>query len=262
MAETWVRSELWEPGIYVLRIQREHALNALNEQVLDQLEETLNALESKADARVVIVTGAGSKAFVAGADIGAIHGIPNHAAAEQFAERGQRLFQRFQDSPLIFIAAINGYALGGGMELAMALDMRIASKTARLGQPEINLGIIPGFGGTQRLSRLVGPGRALWMVASGEPVTANDAQALGLVDAVVEADELMAECMRRARTLAAKAPLALKAAKQMVAGSRDWTLAEGLAREATAFAQLAVSDDGREGTAAFLEKRQPQFRGQ
>ncbi len=262
MADTLVALELLEPGIYLLRIQREKALNALNSAVLDELSSALDALDGKADARVVIVTGQGSKAFVAGADIEAIHQIANDAAARQFAEKGQRLFQRFQESSIIYIGAINGYALGGGLELAMALDLRIAAETARLGQPEINLGIIPGFGGTQRLGRLVGPGRALWMIASGEPVRAPEAQAMGLVDAVTASNELMDECLRRARVLAQKAPLALAESKRMVARSRDWTIHEGLQAEAEAFSALAVSDDGREGTRAFLEKRQPVFRGQ
>lgn len=257
--DRWVLVDPIEPGIYSLTIQRERALNALNDTVLDQLEEALHTLEGDQDARVVIVTGVGAKAFVAGADIEAIHWIPDEQAARQFAERGQRLFQRFQESPLIFMAAINGYALGGGLELAMALDFRIASEKARLGQPEINLGIIPGFGGTQRLSRLVGAGQALWMVASGEPLTARQAEAFGLVEAVTEPDGLMAECLRRARILAEKAPLALKAAKAMVVHSRDWTIGQGLSEEAAAFGSLAVSEDGREGTQAFLEKRKPRF---
>ncbi len=259
--DRWVLVEQIETGIYALTIQRERALNALNDGVLDQLEEALNTLEGHEDARVVIVGGSGAKAFVAGADIEAIHQIPDEHAARQFAERGQRLFQRFQESPLIFIAAINGYALGGGLELAMALDLRIASEKARLGQPEINLGIIPGFGGTQRLSRLVGPGQALWMVASGEPLTARQAEAWGLVEAVTEPDALMEECLRRARILAEKAPLALQAAKATVVHSRDWAIAQGLSEEAAAFARLTVSEDGREGTQAFLNKRKPQFRG-
>lgn len=262
MSEAWVAHEQLEPGIFVLRIQREKALNALNGEVLDQLEGALDALENEAAARVVIVTGQGARAFAAGADIEAIHHIPNEAAARQFAVRGQRLFQRFQESRLIFIAALNGYALGGGLELAMALDMRIAAETARLGQPEINLGIIPGFGGTQRLPRLVGPSRALWMVASGEPLKAAEAAAAGLVDAVTAPDELMNECLRRARILAGKAPLALAAAKRLVVQSRDWPIDQGLAAEAEAFSALGVSADGREGTAAFLEKRPPVFRGE
>lgn len=262
VAEALIGIECAEPGVYVMRIQREKSLNALNSEVLNQMEAALDQLEAMPDARVAVVTGAGSKAFVAGADIGAIHEIPDQAAAQQFAERGQKLFQRFSESRLIFIAAINGYALGGGMELVMALDFRIAAASARLGQPEINLGIIPGFGGTQRLARLAGPGQALWMVCSGEPVTAHDAEVLGLVDAITAPEDLMDECLRRARILAQKAPMALAACKRMVLGSRDWPLNEGLSREAEAFARLAVSGDGREGTKAFLEKRAPEFRGE
>ncbi len=261
MNDVWVSLEQVEPGVQRLRIERERALNALNADVLDQIEAALDRAEADPASRVLIVTGQGTKAFVAGADIEAISRVDNEAAALAFAERGQRLFRRFEESALITMAAINGYALGGGLELAMALDFRIAAQTARLGQPEINLGIIPGFGGTQRLSRLVGPGQALWMISSGEPVTAEEAKALGLVDVVVPADALMEECLRHARTLAAKAPLALAAAKRLVLGSRDWPLENGLHREAEAFSQLAVSADGREGTQAFLEKRAAKFQG-
>jgi len=260
VSEAFVVVEMVETGIAVLRISREKALNALNSAVLDQLEEALNELEHRSDVRVVIVTGAGQRAFVAGADIEAIHHVADAISAELFAERGQQLFDRFSKSRLLFIAAINGYALGGGLELAMALDMRIAAETARLGQPEINLGIIPGFGGTQRLSRLIGSGRALWMICSGEPLGAQEAESMGLVDKVVASDALMEECLGRARILAEKAPLALARCKYLVVHSRDWSLSQGLDEEAKAFAQLAVSADGREGTKAFLEKRKPVFR--
>lgn len=261
MNEQFVELSWAESRIAVVTITREKSLNALNPEVLDQLEAALNEIESRSDARVGIVTGQGAKAFVAGADISVIHQVESTAEARAFAERGQRLFQRFNQSRVVFIAAINGYALGGGMELAMALDFRIASATARLGQPEINLGIIPGFGGTQRLSRLVGPSRALWMAASGEPVSARTAEAMGLVDVVVEPELLTEEALKRASTLASKAPLALAETKRLVTASRDWVLDEGLVNEAEAFARLAVSDDGREGTRAFLEKRAPEFRG-
>jgi enoyl-CoA hydratase len=261
MGEQLVDVRWVEPGVAVIEIQRESHMNALNCEVLDHLEEALDTVEGRGEARVAVVTGQGTRAFVAGADIGAIHRIEDGAHAQAFAVRGQLLFQRFQQSRIIFIGAINGYALGGGMELAMALDMRIAAETAKLGQPEINLGIIPGFGGTQRLSRLVGPGMALWLVASGKPVDASEARALGLVDWVVPPAALLDECLARARELAGKAPLALAEVKRLVAHSRDWHVMDGLAEEARAFSQLAVSQDGREGTKAFLEKRAPKFHG-
>ncbi len=261
MADQYVQLQWVEPGIALLTITREKSLNALNSEVLDQLEASLNVVEDSPEARVVIVTGQGQKAFVAGADIAAINQAPDLEHAHHFAERGQKLFHRFQTSRVLSIAAINGYALGGGMELALALDMRIAAESARLGQPEINLGIIPGFGGTQRLARLVGSGRALWMIASGEPVLAGDALTMGLVDGVVPLDSLMEECLRRARILAKQAPLALVESKRMVVGSRDWEVRTGLDAEAEAFARMVVSKDGREGTRAFLEKRAPEFRG-
>ncbi len=261
MDEQFVELAWPEPEIAMITITREQSLNALNPVVLDQLEARLNEAEGLPAAKVGIVTGQGSKAFVAGADISVIHHVSDATQARAFAERGQALFQRFAESRIIFIAAINGYALGGGLELAMALDFRIASETARLGQPEINLGIVPGFGGTQRLSRLIGPGHALWMIASGEPLTARTGETLGLIEAVVEPAALMEEALKRARILAAKAPLALRECKRLVAASRDSSLPGGLAIEADAFARLAVSDDGREGTRAFLEKRKPEFRG-
>lgn len=262
MSEKWVHLETLSSGVVGIRIAREGALNALNTGVLDQLEEIVEQCEDSPEIRVAIITGSGDRAFVAGADIAAISQIPDAMAAELFATRGQHVFERLAQSRIFFIAAINGYALGGGLELAMALDLRIASDKAHLGQPEINLGIIPGFGGTQRLSRLVGPGRALWMVASGEPVTAEEAQRIGLVDYVVPHERLMEDCLARAGVLASKAPLALHAAKRLIRESRDWPLEEGLLEEAKAFSHLAVSEDGREGTQAFLNKRQPTFRGE
>lgn len=261
MAEKLVDVRWVESGVAVIEIRRETHLNALNGAVLDGLEEALELVEGRQQARVAVVTGQGSRAFVAGADIGAIHRIKDTADAQAFAERGQAVFARFSHSRIIFIAAINGYALGGGMELALALDLRIAADTAKLGQPEINLGIVPGFGGTQRLARLIGPGRALWLVASGKPVGASEALALGLVDAMVAPADLLEECLGRARELASQAPLALAEAKRLVGGSRDWPLLQGLGEEARAFSYLAVSDDGREGTRAFLEKRPPEFHG-
>ena len=261
MAEQYVQLKWVESGVALVTIARERSLNALNSEVLDQLEASLDVIEANPEARVAVVTGQGNKAFVAGADISAINQAVDEEQARGFAERGQKLFQRFQTSRVLFIAAINGYALGGGMELAMALDIRVAAESARLGQPEINLGIIPGFGGTQRLTRLIGYGRALWMIASGQPVLARDALEMGLVEAVVPLDSLLDECLARARELAKKAPLALAECKWMAVGSRDWDITMGLKKEAQAFARLAVSGDGKEGTRAFLEKRSPEFRG-
>lgn len=261
MGESWVSTEELESGIYLLRIEREKALNALNPIVLEQLGEALTRLEEDASVRVVIVTGQGSKAFVAGADIGAISQVSDRHRAQMFAEMGQRLFTRFRHSRLIFFAAINGYALGGGLELAMALDFRVAAESARLGQPEINLGIIPGFGGTQRLGQLVGVSEALWLIASGEPIEASTAKALGLVNEVVAGEQLIEECLKRARILVGKPPLALEECKRLVYGNLTWHEAEGLEEEARSFSRLAVSDDGRAGTQAFLQHRKPVFRG-
>ncbi|MDA8193847.1 MAG: enoyl-CoA hydratase-related protein [Thermaerobacter sp.] len=248
-------------AIAFLWINREPALNALNAEVMTALEKSWRILEQDDSVRVVAIFGRGSKAFVAGADIAAIHSLTDGDAAFRFSAEGQAIFQHIGQSRLVSMAAINGYALGGGLELAMALDMRIAADTARVGQPEINLGIVPGFGGTQRLARLVGAGQAMWMILSGEMMGAEEAFAAGLVDAVVPAAQLYDEVLRRARVLAAKAPLALREAKALVRGARDWPLSAGLAAEAESFRRIAGSADAREGTAAFLEKRTPHFRG-
>lgn len=248
-------------GFAILWINREAALNALNQEVLTALSNQWQSLEDQEAIRVVIVSGRGSKAFVAGADISAIHRSTAEGGAEEFSDVAQKLFQRIAASRLVSIAAINGFALGGGLELAMALDMRIASSSARLGQPEINLGIIPGFGGTQRLPRLVGQGRALWMILSGEMVSADEAYAMGLVEAVLAPDELLAVARLRAKQLAQKAPLALREAKRLVHHAGDWDLEQGLRNETEAFSRIAQTHDANEGTAAFLQKRAPRFRG-
>lgn len=256
-----VKIEPAGPGVAVLWIDRPQALNALNEETLFGIKEAFEALEQDPGMRVVVLSGRG-KAFVAGADIAAIHDVKDEQEGTKLAQLGQTVFNHLAKSPLVVIAAINGYALGGGLELAMAADIRLAADSARLGQPEINLGIIPGFGGTQRLARLIGEGRSLWMILSGEPVDAQTAWQLGLVDAVVPLENLMAEALRRAEVLAKKAPLALKAGKAMVRRALDVPLDQGLLAESQAFGRLAASHDGREGTEAFLQKRAAAFRGE
>jgi enoyl-CoA hydratase len=248
-------------GYAVLTISRPEALNALNPAVLDELERAWAALEDDQRVRVVVLTGAGDRAFVAGADIAAISQIGSAAEGERFARRGQAVLDRIAQSRLVSIAAINGYALGGGLELAMACDLRIAADSAEVGQPEILLGVIPGFGGTQRLARLAGPGAALWWILTGERVTATEAWRLGVIDRVVPRAELMEAALSLARKLAERAPIALALAKRAVREGLRGDLPTGLDLEAALFGLTAATADAREGTRAFLEKRAPRFQG-
>jgi enoyl-CoA hydratase len=251
----------WHEGCAVLEIRRPEALNALNRTVLEDLHTAWAAVESRDDMRVAVVTGAGSRAFVAGADIQEIHDLTEAHVAADFARLGQAVFQRIADSRLVSIAAVNGFALGGGLELAMACDMRVLADTAEVGQPEIQLGVIPGFGGTQRLTRLVGETRALDLILSGRRTGAETAARWGLATEVVPAARLMEQALELALLLAGKAPLALQLAKKAVRQGAHMSLPHALTLEATLFGLAAASEDAREGTAAFLERRPPKFRG-
>src|SRR5579875_3249973 len=252
--------EVEQHGAYaVVTINRPEVLNALNREVLQALEAAWDRLERADGMKSVVVTGAGERAFVAGADIREIQGLDGPLAAESFSRFGQAIFNRIAESPLLSIMAINGFALGGGLELAMAGDFRLLADDAEVGQPEILLGIIPGFGGTQRLKDLVGEGRALWLIASGTRIGAAQALAWGIVDEVTPRASLRSRAEELARLLGDRPPLALRAAKRAVrmAGPRP----DRLAAEAAAFGLVACSEDAREGTTAFLEKRPPVFRG-
>lgn len=248
-------------AVVVITISRPQVLNALDTRTLSELDLALAELEADASVRVVIVTGAGEKSFVAGADIGELAALTTDQARAQ-AARGQAVFARLERLGKPVIAAINGFALGGGCELAMACTLRVAAEHARLGQPEINLGLIPGYGGTQRLPRLVGRGVALELLLSGRPITAAEALRVGLVNRVVPGAELQAEVRRLATELAAKAPLACRAIIDAVQHGLEMPGAEGQALEATLFGLTFATRDMREGVAAFLEKRSPTFRGQ
>jgi enoyl-CoA hydratase len=208
---------------------------------------------------VVIVTGAGEKAFAAGADIAEFAQIESAVAGAAFARRGQATFGRISRMAKPVIAAVNGFALGGGCELAMACDIRIASENARFGQPEVNLGLVPGYGGTQRLSRLAGTGAAMYLCLSGEMIDAQTALQIGLVQRVVPRGELLGETKKLAGTIAAKAPLAVQAAKRAIRDGAEASLDEGIEIEALHFGSMTVTADFHEGTAAFLEKRPPRF---
>ena len=247
-------------AVAVLTISRPQVLNALDTSTIDQLRRAVLELKHDRDVRAVVITGAGEKAFVAGADINEL-ARQTPAQGKEHALRGQHVFDLIENMGKPVIAAINGFALGGGCELALACTLRLAADTARIGQPEINLGIIPGYGGTQRLSRLVGKGAALDLLLSGRHVTASEALQMGLVTAVVPAAELMGAARKLAADLAAKAPIAVQYIIEAVNRGLEVSFDKAQFLEATLFGLVASTEDMREGTSAFLEKRKPDFEG-
>ena len=248
-------------GIAIVTVNRPEKLNALNDTAKAELRDLMDRLRADRAVRVVIITGAGEKSFVAGTDIAELKGLTRETG-QVFSAGGQEVFDRIEHLGKPVIAAINGYALGGGCELALACHLRLASERARFGQPEVLLGVLPGYGGTQRLPRLVGRARALEMVLTGTQIDAAEAQRIGLVNRVVPPDRLMDEARRLAGVIAANAPVAVRLALQAVNVSQELTLAEGLGRESELFGQCCASSDFSEGVEAFLEKRKPTFRGQ
>jgi enoyl-CoA hydratase len=247
-------------GIRVLTVNRPDKLNALNAATLDALHAAFDAAAADPAVRVIVLTGAGSKAFVAGADIAEMSGL-SAVQGRDFSQRGQRMMRRLERMPKPVIAMINGFALGGGLELAMACHLRIAADNAKVGQPEINLGLIPGFGGTQRLLRLAGRAATLELCLQGAPIDAARAHALGIVNRVVAAADLETETMKLAQQLAQAAPRALRGILDCVATGGECGIEEGLEFETTQFGLIFSTDDMREGTSAFLERRKPVFRG-
>ena len=247
-------------SVTTITLNRPKVLNALNAQTLDELTTAFEAVAADAETRVVILTGTGDKSFVAGADINEL-AVQTPVSGRDHARRGQRLFDRIERLGKPVVAAVNGFALGGGCELAMACTMRIAADTARFGQPEINLGIIPGYAGSQRLPRLVGRGRAQELLLTGDMIGADEAHRIGLVNRVVPAAQLMDEARKLAQTLAIKAPVAVRYILDAVASGADMAFAEAEDHEATLFGLVSTTDDMREGTRAFLEKRKPMFTG-
>ena len=249
-----------DAGVATVTINRPKVLNALNGATLDELRRVLLSLKKDEAVRAVIITGAGEKSFIAGADINEL-AVQTPVSGRDHARTGQHVLDLIEGLGKPVIAAINGFALGGGCELAMACTIRVAADTARLGQPEINLGIIPGYAGTQRLARLIGRGRALEMLLTGEHVNAAEALRLGLVNRVVPAGSLMEEARKLAAMLATKAPVAMRFIIDAVNKGLDMPLAEAQNFEATLFGLVASTEDMREGTKAFLEKRKAAFRG-
>ena len=246
-------------GIRTITVQRPEKLNALNRLTLETLDAAFAEAALAEDVRVVILTGAGSKAFVAGADISEMNTL-TPVQGRDFSLVGQRLMRRIERLNKPVIAMVNGFALGGGMELAMACHLRIAADSARLGQPEVNLGLIPGFGGTQRLLRLAGRAAALELCLLGAPISAERAQQLGLVNRVVPAAELEAETTKLAEQLANAAPLALRGILDAINVGGECAMEEGLEYESAQFGLVFSTDDMREGTSAFLERRKPEFK--
>jgi enoyl-CoA hydratase/carnithine racemase len=247
-------------AVAIVTINRPKVLNALNSQTLDELRRLVLELKADASVRVMILTGAGEKAFVAGADINEL-AVQTPTGGREHALTGQHVLDLIEHMGKPVIAAINGFALGGGCELAMACTLRLAADTARLGQPEINLGLIPGYAGTQRLSRLVGKGRAMELILGGAPIAAAEAERIGLVNRVVPAAELMAEARKLAAQLAKNAPIAMRYIITAINKGLEMPFAEGCVFEATLFGLVASTEDMREGTSAFLEKRKPEFTG-
>jgi len=245
--------------VLVITFNREKAMNALNDETVTELQHVFNKHKDDDSIRCVILTGAG-KAFVAGADISEL-AAADVAKGKAISEKGLKLMETIQYFPRPVIAAVNGFALGGGCEIAMACDIRLASEKARFGQPEVNLGLIPGYGGTQRLSRLVGRGKAMEMILTGNMVGAAEAHLIGLVDEVYPPEELLDKAVEMAKLINSKSPLAVAMAKESINKGLDMPLMDGCDFEMNLFGEICGSDDKNEGTKAFLEKRKPNFTG-
>jgi len=245
----------------IVTLNRPSVLNALNGKLLAELSLALLELDRHADIRAIVLTGAGEKAFAAGADIGELNSLPNAIAGADQARMGQTLTRQMERMRKPIVVAINGFALGGGCEIAMGGDIRIASDNAKFGQPEVNLGLIPGYGGSQRTTRLVGRGMAMYLCLTGELIDAREALRIGLVQKVVPLADLMTEAKRIANLIATKAPLAIAACKRAMNNGAHLSMDDALELEALEFGALVDTEDIKEGTGAFLEKRKPQWKG-
>ena len=247
-------------AVAIITVNRPKVLNALNAPTLDELRRAVLDMKRNDSVRVVVLTGAGEKSFIAGADINEL-AVQTPITGREHALLGQHVFDLFENLGKPVIAAINGYALGGGCELAMACTLRIAADTAKIGQPEINLGIIPGYAGTQRLARLVGKGKAMELILTGAQITAAEAERIGLVNRVVPAASLMSEVRSLAAALANNAPIAMRYIINAINKGLEMPFAEACVFEATLFGLVAATEDMKEGTRAFLEKRKAEFKG-
>jgi enoyl-CoA hydratase len=247
-----------EEGVALVTLNHPPA-NALTPELLTELAGTFDSLAIDDTVKSVVLTGAG-RFFVAGADIRVLASIPSSVEGEAMARQGQMMLNKIEALEKPVIAAINGACLGGGLELAMCCHIRLATEGAKLGQPEINLGIMPGFGGTQRLPRLIGQSKAMELILTGEPISAREAMSLGLVSQVVSADDLLRQALGLARTMAVKSQVALRTSLRALRLGGELPLSDGLAMEARLFGELCDTEDRKEGAAAFLEKRQPRFK--
>ncbi len=246
-------------AVGIITLNRPKVLNALNAALLDEVSAALTELERDRSVLAIIITGSGEKAFAAGADIGELNALENAGAGTHKARHGQLVTRKIEELRKPVIMAVNGFALGGGCELAMAGDIMIASENAKFGQPEVNLGLIPGFGGSQRTTRLVGKGMAAYLCLTGEAIDAAEALRIGLVQRVVPLANLMDEAKRIANTIASKAPLAITMCKRAINGGAHLSIDDALKMEAQQFGILVDTKDFREGTSAFLEKRKPNW---
>ena len=249
-----------EDGIYLLTINRPKVLNALNSATIAEIDDAIRQVRGDAQARALLITGAGDKAFVAGADISEMQGM-SALEAKDFGQRGLNVFRSLENLPVPVIAVVNGYALGGGCELAMSCDWILAAENAAFGQPEVNLGVPPGFGGTQRLLRLVGRGIAMEMLMTGRQVKAEEALRIGLATKVYPQEQLMAEALEVARIIKTKGPIAVRLAKEVVQRGQDLDLENACVLESEVFGLAFSTEDQREGMRAFLERRPAAFRG-
>jgi len=255
-----IKLELFE-NYAILKIDRPKALNALNPETISELNDAYLELEKLTDIRVVILTGEGEKSFVAGADIKAMSNLTTRSAYK-FAMQGQKLGLNINESDKIYIAAVNGFALGGGCELALACDFAYASSKAKFGQPEVNLGVIPGFGGTQRLTRVIGMAKAKELVYSGEIIKADEALRLGIINKVFSPETLMEETIKIAKKIASNAPIAVSYSKKVINKGLSMDMPQAIELETQAFASLFGTNDQKEGMDAFISKRKAEFKGE
>lgn len=250
-----------DEAVALVTLNRPQVLNALNAPLLSELSTALTQLEADDAVRCIVITGSGTKAFAAGADIGELNALANAVEGAQKARTGQSITLQIERLNKPVIMAVNGFALGGGCELAMAGDIRIASENARFGQPEVNLGLIPGYGGSQRTTRLLGKGMAMFLCLSGDMIDAALALQIGLVERVVPQDELLPAAKKLAHTISQKAPLAIAACKRAITNGAHLPIADALELEALEFGALVNTEDFKEGTGAFLEKRKADWKG-